>query len=96
MVSEISATLRPEADDVLCVNECGRVTESTIANVVFLIDGEWVTPPVSDGLLTGILRGELLESHTIMERHVTIAEARAADAVALINSVRGWRPAVVL
>ena len=34
----------PHAEDVLCVNEHGRITESTNANVAFLIDGAWVTP----------------------------------------------------
>ncbi|MDK1017984.1 MAG: aminodeoxychorismate synthase component I [Actinomycetota bacterium] len=84
-----------DVDDVLCVNEHGHVTESTIANVVFLVGGEWLTPPVADGLLPGILRSELLDAHTITERSVTIAEARVAEAVALINSVRGWWPAVM-
>lgn len=85
-----------DVDDVLCVNEHGHVTESTIANVVFLIEGEWLTPPISDGLLPGILRAELLDTRMITERSVTISQARAAEAVALINSVRGWRPAVIV
>jgi para-aminobenzoate synthetase/4-amino-4-deoxychorismate lyase len=86
----------PLAGDVLCVNEHGHVTESTIANVVFLIDGIWVTPAIGEGLLPGILRAELLGEGFIVEGSVTIAAARMADAVALINSVRGWYPAVLV
>ncbi len=82
-------------DDVLLTNTDGFVTESTIANVVFLIDGEWVTPPVRDGLLPGILRAHLLDERAITERSVRVPEAYAADAVALINSVRGWRNATL-
>jgi para-aminobenzoate synthetase/4-amino-4-deoxychorismate lyase len=82
-------------DDVLLTNTDGFITESTIANVVFLIDGEWVTPPVGDGLLPGILRARLLEEGSITERSVRVPEAYAADAVALINSVRGWRNATL-
>ncbi|HSJ70267.1 MAG TPA: aminodeoxychorismate synthase component I [Acidimicrobiia bacterium] len=84
-----------DRDDVLLTNTDGFVTESTIANVVFLIDGEWVTPPVHDGLLPGILRARLIEEGTITERSVTVPEAHAAEAVALINSVRGWRNATL-
>lgn len=86
----------PDADDVLCVNTDGRVTESTVANVVFLIDGTWITPPVADGLLPGVLRQRLLEDGTLSERSVTIAQAESASAVALINSVRGWVPAAII
>lgn len=82
-------------DDVLLSNTDGFITESTIANVVFLLDGEWVTPPVRDGLLPGIFRARLLEEGAITERSVSVPEAYAADAVALINSVRGWRNATL-
>jgi para-aminobenzoate synthetase/4-amino-4-deoxychorismate lyase len=83
-------------DDVLCVNEHGDITESTIANVAFLIDGVWRTPPVTDGLLAGILREKLIVGGMLKEQSVSIPEALGAEAVALLNSVRGWRPAVIV
>lgn len=82
-------------DDVLCVNENGNITESTIANAVFLIDGVWRTPPVTDGLLGGILRERLILDGTLKEQSVSIPEAFGAEAVALVNSVRGWQPVVL-
>ncbi len=82
-------------DDVLCVNEAGNITESTIANVAFLIDDAWVTPPTADGLLNGILRKRLISEGTVKERSVSISEAFDADAVALISSVRGWRAVLI-
>jgi para-aminobenzoate synthetase/4-amino-4-deoxychorismate lyase len=85
----------PEADDVVLVNEQGNVTETTIGNLVFMIDGEWVTPPVTDGLLAGVMRKRLLADDTIRERSVSTHMARSADAVAVINSVQGWRQAVI-
>ncbi len=78
------------------MNEHGDITESTIANAVFLIDGVWRTPPVSDGLLAGILRERLIMSGILKEQSVSIPEALAAEAVALVNSVRGWQPAVIV
>jgi para-aminobenzoate synthetase/4-amino-4-deoxychorismate lyase len=85
----------PGVDDVLCVNEHGNITESTIANSVFLIDGVWRTPPMTDGLLGGILRERLILEGTVKEQSVSISEALGAEAVALVNSVRGWQPAVL-
>lgn len=86
----------PYADDVLCVNEHGHITESTIANVAFLMDGTWVTPRMEEGLLPGILRAVLLNDGTIVEGVVTIPQARGAQAIGLINSMSGWYPAVLV
>jgi len=81
-------------DDVLLVNRSGNVTETSIANIMLLFDETWFTPPVSDGLLGGVMRAQLLADGTIVERSVAASEAVRADAVAVVSSVRGWRPAV--
>jgi len=48
-------------DDVLIWNKRGEVTESCIANIAVQIsEGEWITPPVSCGLLPGVMRESLL------------------------------------
>jgi para-aminobenzoate synthetase/4-amino-4-deoxychorismate lyase len=84
---------RPDVDDVVLVSTRGEVTESTIANLAVRIDDRWVTPPIEAGLLPGTFRAVLLREGTLVERVVTVDELRRADDVALINSVRGWRPA---
>jgi para-aminobenzoate synthetase/4-amino-4-deoxychorismate lyase len=81
---------RTDVDDVLLWNERGEVTESTIANVVALIDGERCTPPVHCGLLAGAFRAEQLEAGTIHERVLTKTDVASASRLWLINSVRGW------
>ena len=87
---------RPDVDDVLLVNSRGEVTESTIANLAVRIGGRWVTPPLEAGLLPGSYRTVLVRDGTLVERRVTVEEVRAADEIALVSSVRGWRPAVVV
>jgi para-aminobenzoate synthetase/4-amino-4-deoxychorismate lyase len=82
---------RPDCDDVLLWNERGEVTETTIANLVIRIDGEFVTPPVECGLLAGTLRAELLERGEIVERIVRVDDFAHAEARFLVNSVQGWR-----
>jgi len=84
----------PDAAEVLLTNEHGHITEGTISNVAFLIDGRWRTPPISDGLLPGVMRKHLLTEGVIEEGSVSVAAARDAEAVAVFNSVRGWRAAV--
>ena len=80
----------PSAFDVLLKNEDGRCTEFTIGNLVIECKGRFTTPPISEGLLPGTLREELLEQGKITEKVVTEADLRAADAIWLINSVRKW------
>ncbi len=95
-VYSIRAERHPGCDDVLLVNRVGHITESTNANVAFRIDERWVTPPVVDGLLAGVMRGHLVTSGTLEERSVSIREALEAEAVALVSAVHGWRPALVV
>jgi para-aminobenzoate synthetase/4-amino-4-deoxychorismate lyase len=85
----------PAADDVLLVNLDGEITESTIANVIVRVDGDWVTPPLASGCLPGVMRRVLLEQGEIREAPVFISDLAHAEGLALINSVRLRVPAVL-
>jgi para-aminobenzoate synthetase / 4-amino-4-deoxychorismate lyase len=85
----------PDADDVLLVNQRGEITESTTANVVVTLEGVAYTPPLDAGLLDGVLRRRLLEEGRIRERPLTVADLEGADGIHLVNSVRGWREALL-
>lgn len=84
------------ADDSILWNEEGFVTESTIANLAVRLDGQWFTPPVACGLLAGVGRGLLIESGTLRERPIRVDELADAESLALVSSLRGWRPAVLV
>ena len=86
---------RPDCDDVVLWNPAGQVTETTIANLVVEREGRRVTPPVACGLLPGTLRAELLERGEVSEAPVTIEQLKAAPRFWLVNSVRGWREAIL-
>ncbi|MCH8204802.1 MAG: aminodeoxychorismate synthase component I [Candidatus Hydrogenedentes bacterium] len=81
---------RPELDDVLLWNERGEITESTIANIVVRRAGAWLTPPVSCGLLPGVMREYLLQTGEISEAVIRKEDLDQAERIALINSVRKW------
>ncbi len=89
-IYERARRAHPKADDVLLVNRRGEVTETTIANLAIRRGDRWITPPISCGLLDGIQRAELLACGEITEGVLTLDEVRAAPALALLNSVRGW------
>lgn len=87
----------PNCDDVVLFNCDGFVTETTIDNIVVKrLNGKFVTPPVSCGLLAGTHRTSLLKQGKIIEDFISIEELKTATSIAVINSVRGWRNAVLL
>ena len=90
VVYDAAREAHPAADDVILWNERGELTESCFANLVLEIGGERVTPPVECGLLAGVFRQELLEAGVVREGVLHREDLAKADAVWLVNSVRGW------
>ena len=80
----------PDCDDVILWNSRGEITETTRANVVLRKNGRFVTPPVHSGLLSGVFRCALIRSGQVEEAVLKAEELAHADAVFLVNSVRGW------
>jgi para-aminobenzoate synthetase/4-amino-4-deoxychorismate lyase len=95
-VYETARASQTGCDDVILFNERGEVTETSLANLVFRLDGELVTPPVESGLLAGTFRAHLLEQGLIRERIVTITDLPHCTQIFRINSVRGWQPAALV
>jgi para-aminobenzoate synthetase/4-amino-4-deoxychorismate lyase len=90
------ALRHPEADDVVLVNQYGELTETTTANLALQLGGRWWTPPTTSGCLPGVERARLLQLGRLHERVLTIGDLRHAEQVAVLNSLRGWRPAALL
>jgi para-aminobenzoate synthetase/4-amino-4-deoxychorismate lyase len=86
----------PRVDEVLFCNEAGEVTEGSIHNLVLRQGGRLLTPALACGLLPGTLRAELLERGVLTEAVVTVQDLREAEGLWLINSVRGWRRAILV
>ena len=77
--------------DALFQNEKGEVTEGCISNLVIRHRGRYLTPPLTAGILPGVLRANLLagDGPLVEEKILTLAEVGEAEAVFLANSVRG-------
>ena len=83
--------------DALFVNEQGFVTEGGRTSIFVKLKGanEWLTPPVSAGVLPGIMRSALLRDPqwNAREANLTIADVLSSDAIMLTNALRGAIPA---
>ncbi|MCH8180794.1 MAG: chorismate-binding protein [Proteobacteria bacterium] len=80
----------PGCFDTLLHNAAGELTEFTIGNVAVQLGGQWWTPPLSAGLLPGVMRASLIASGQLQERRLTLDDLPRAQGLALLNSVRGW------
>ena len=88
---ELYAFTKPaDAFDLILWNEAGELTECSFGNLALQLDGQWLTPPLSAGLLPGVLRAELLALGRIREARLTREDLARAEGVAFFNSLRGW------
>ncbi|SFU45272.1 aminodeoxychorismate synthase component I [Pseudoduganella namucuonensis] len=79
------------AFDTLFFNERGELTEGGRSSVFVRLDGRWLTPPLSSGLLPGVMRAMLLDDPAwgASEAVVTRDMLARADAIVLCNALRG-------
>ena len=86
------------AFDTLFFNQRGELTEGGRSNVFVKLDGLWHTPPLSAGLLPGIMRGVLLDdpAWNAREKMLTLAQLRAAQEIVVCNALRGVIAATVV
>jgi para-aminobenzoate synthetase/4-amino-4-deoxychorismate lyase len=81
-------------DEVVFLNERGEVAEASRSNVFVRRGSGLVTPPLSAGVLDGVLRGELIAQGRCVE--ATLMPADLSGEVFLGNSLRGLIPATSL
>jgi para-aminobenzoate synthetase/4-amino-4-deoxychorismate lyase len=86
------------AFDTLFFNERGELTEGGRSNVFVKLAGRWWTPPLSSGVLSGVMRSVLLEDADLSaaERVLTRADVLNAQALMVCNALRGALPARVV
>lgn len=79
------------AFDMLFFNEQGHLTEGGRSTVLLQKDGQWLTPPLSDGVLPGIMRAVMLEDphYAVREQSLTRADVLSAEKLMLCNALRG-------
>ena len=88
LYDQARAQLPAGVDELIFLNQRGEICEGTITNVFAEVDGGWRTPPLSSGVLPGVLRAELLASGRVREAVLTPDMPITRWAVG--NSLRGW------
>ena len=84
------ANLPEGVDELIFLNERDEVCEGTITNIfVRSFQGEHSTPPLSCGLLPGVLRQSLLDQGRYAECVLHVDDLRRARYIGVGNSLRG-------
>lgn len=77
---------REGCDDILILQN-GHITDTTIANIAFYLDHQWLTP--NTPLLEGTTRARLLDEGRIKIATITLYDALNAPKIALMNAMMG-------
>lgn len=76
-------------DDCLFANEFGNITESAVANLFIIEDGQLITPSLEEGLLPGILRSKILENYPVRQEAITPERIMNCEGAFLTNCIVG-------
>ncbi|HYF76033.1 MAG TPA: aminotransferase class IV [Symbiobacteriaceae bacterium] len=91
-----SEAARTGCDEALLLNLAGRIAEGAATNLFIVRQGLWMTPPLSDGCLPGIMRQRILNLTGGLEWKLTPADLFRCDGVYLTNAVQGCLPLAAL
>ena len=75
--------------DEIFLNQNNEICEGSRTNIFVKILGQLYTPPISCGLLPGILRNELIKTKQCKEKTLKLDDLKNANKIYLGNSVRG-------
>lgn len=75
-------------DDAVVVNPEGNICEGSVTNLIVHIDGRWVTPPISDVVLPGIIRQILIENELVAIESIPADRLAEISSAFFISSLR--------
>jgi len=75
---------RGECDDILIIKDL-LVCDTSIANIAFYKEGEWITP--KKPLLKGTTRARLIDEGRLKEADIMVQDIRSFSKIALLNAM---------
>ena len=81
-----------ECDEVIRIDSEGRVSEGAVSNVVFRINGQWMTPALTSRCLPGIVRAVCIAELGVLEAVLLKEDIERADAAFLLSSLKLAQP----
>ena len=84
------------ADEAIVCNDKGKICEGSVTNLLLCIDDKWVTPPISDGVLPGVMRALVIEYCGVSVRSIDRSEISRVQSAFLLSSLRIAQPVTAI
>ena len=79
-------------DEAIVSNSKGNICEGAVTNLLLEIDGRWSTPPTSDGVLPGIMRGLIIDYFQVRVASVALSRIGEITGAFMLSSLRIAQP----
>ncbi len=79
-------------DEALVISSEGKICEGSVCNILFKIEDIWCTPPLSDGVLPGVMRALVIENCDVLVRSIAVSEIENIESAFLLSSLRIAQP----
>lgn len=81
-------------DDVILLNEKGRISEASSSNIFFIKKNKIITPSLSEGCVAGTMRKNILaiaaeKNYFIQESPIKLIQLKNAEEIWLTNAISG-------
>ncbi|HLN64873.1 MAG TPA: aminotransferase class IV [Symbiobacteriaceae bacterium] len=87
---------RAGCDEALLLTPDGHIAEGSYTNLFIVRQGLWLTPPLADGCLPGVMRRRVMELTHAVEWSVTPDDLFRCEQVYLTNALIGCLPMAAL
>ena len=75
-------------DDGIIVRSDGQIAESSTATLLLKVAERWITPPLSSGILNGVVRALVLEAGMALVERFDIGDVDKIQSAILLTSLR--------
>jgi branched-chain amino acid aminotransferase len=80
-------------DEAIVINSNHEVCEGAVSNLIFYTGGIWVTPPIVQGVLPGVMRALVVENLPVKVRKIDTDDLSHVQAAIVISSLKLAIPA---
>lgn len=84
----LAAATAEGVDEFICIDKLGRVTEGAVSNLALRVGGSWITPPITAGILPGVIRALAVERCDVLVREISESDLLRCDGAIAMSSLK--------
>jgi branched-chain amino acid aminotransferase len=84
----LKAANQQGCDEAIVINSDHEVCEGAVSNLIFYREGLWVTPPIIQGVLPGVMRALVVENLSVKVRKIDTNDLSHVQAAIVLSSLK--------